>query len=251
MMGEELNAVAITERGVAGDRAYSLVDVETDKLVNAKHPQKWPEMFAYRAQYVSPPASPMDIPPVYITLPNGEIIESTSNGVEDKLSGALGKRVSLIRPSKSEKGFEGFVPTVEGVSDHDFVFDKTSPPGTFFDIGLIHIVTTSTINALRKIVPASRIESRRFRPNLVIHTDSQEGFVENAWVGRTLRIGEAVLRVKQPTQRCVMTTLAQGDLPKDLAILKAIYQHNGGHIGVYADIVQTGMVRVNDQVELI
>jgi uncharacterized protein YcbX len=137
------------------------------------------------------------------------------------------------------------------VSDHDFIFDKTSPPGTFFDIGLVHILTTSTIDALRRTVPGSRIESRRFRPNLVIHTDGAEGFVENTWVGRTLRIGEVVLQVKQRTQRCVMTTLAQGDLSKDLSILKAIYQNNGGTIGVYAEVVQTGTVRVNDAVELV
>jgi uncharacterized protein YcbX len=155
-----------------------------------------------------------------------------------------------VRPDESDKGFEGFVPTVEGVSDRDFVFDKISPPGTFFDIGLIHILTTSTIDALRKTVPHSRIESRRFRPNLVIRTDGAEGFVENTWVGRTLRIGQVVLQVKQPTQRCVMTTLAQGDLPKDMSVLKAIYQHNAGTIGVYAEPVQIGTVRVNDAVEL-
>jgi len=251
MMGEELNSVAITKRGVAGDRAYSLVDLETSKLVNAKNPQKWPEMFAYRARYVAPPASPEDIPPVFITLPDGEVIESTSGDAQQKLSTALRKRVHLARPDGSDKGFEGFVPTVEGVSDHDFIFDKTSPPGTFFDIGLVHILTTSTIDALRRTVPGSRIESRRFRPNLVIHTDGAEGFVENTWVGRTLRIGEVVLQVKQRTQRCVMTTLAQGDLSKDLSILKAIYQNNGGTIGVYAEVVQTGTVRVNDAVELV
>ncbi|WOD19099.1 MOSC domain-containing protein [Paraburkholderia kirstenboschensis] len=250
MMGEELNSVAITTRGVAGDRAYSLIDVETNKLVNAKHPQKWPEMFAYRACYTSPPVSPEHVPPVYIALPNGDVIESTSGDAEQTLSAALRKRVRLVRPDESNKGFEGFVPTVEGVSDRDFVFDKISPPGTFFDIGLIHILTTSTIDALRKTVPHSRIESRRFRPNLVIRTDGAEGFVENTWVGRTLRIGQVVLQVKQPTQRCVMTTLAQGDLPKDMSVLKAIYRHNAGTIGVYAEPVQIGTVRVNDAVEL-
>jgi uncharacterized protein YcbX len=251
MMGEELNAAAITTRGLAGDRAYSLVDLETNKLINAKHPQKWPKMFGYHARFVSPPVSPEDIPPVYITLPNGDIIESTAGDAEQQLSAALGKRVSLARPDGSDKGFEGFVPTVEGVSDHDFVFDKTSPTGTFFDIGLIHILTTSTLDALKQVAPQSRIESRRFRPNLVINTEGAEPFVENSWVGRTLRIGEVVLEVKQRTQRCVMTTLAQGDLPKDLSILKAIYQNNGGSIGVYAEPVTTGTVRVDDRVELI
>jgi uncharacterized protein len=48
-----------------------------------------------------------------------------------------------------------------------------------------------------------------------------------------------------------MTTLAQGDLPKDLSILKAIYKNNGGTIGVYSEPVKAGTVRVNDSLELI
>jgi hypothetical protein len=55
-----------------------------------------------------------------------------------------------MSPSRAIVAFEGFVPTVEGVSDRDFVFDKVSPPGTFFDIGLIHILMTSTIDACGK-----------------------------------------------------------------------------------------------------
>src|ERR1700687_6366109 len=107
MMGEDLNSVAVTKRGVAGDRAYSLVDVETNKLVNAKHPQKWPEMFAYRARYTCPPVSPEDVPPVYITLPNGDVIESTSGEAEQTLSAALRTRACLVRPDASATGFKG------------------------------------------------------------------------------------------------------------------------------------------------
>jgi len=41
-----------------------------------------------------------------------------------------------------------------------------------------------------------------------------------------------------------MTTLAQGDLPKDPDVLKTAVRTNEGHVGVYASIVQAGAVHV-------
>src|SRR6266536_6631493 len=56
-------------------------------------------------------------------------------------------------------------------------------------------------------------------------------FVENGWIGRTVAIGEAVrLNVTDPCPRCVMTTLPQGDLAKDLGILRAAADHNRVHV---------------------
>ena len=73
---------------------------------------------------------------------------------------------------------------------------------------------------------------RRFRPNIVVTPESGErSFVENAWVGHILAIGDEVrLRVTDPCPRCVMTTLPQGDLPRDLGILRAAADHNRVHI---------------------
>ncbi len=52
MMGEELNAAEVTERGVLGDRPYALVDAETGKVVSAKEPRKWAKLFEFRASFV-------------------------------------------------------------------------------------------------------------------------------------------------------------------------------------------------------
>ena len=51
MMGEELNAVRVTGRGLLGDRAYALVDAETGMVVSAKNPRKWPGMFVFHAAF--------------------------------------------------------------------------------------------------------------------------------------------------------------------------------------------------------
>src|SRR5437763_9560265 len=88
----------------------------------------------------------------------------------------------------------------------------TLPEGTFFDVAMVHLLTTATLDRLRALYPQGRFEVRRFRPNIVVQLASGEaGFAENAWVGHTLAIGTAVrLNVISPCGRCVMTTLAQG-----------------------------------------
>ena len=87
-------------------------------------------------------------------------------------------------------------------------------------------------------------------PNLVIETDGPDGFVENDWVGRTLSIGGVVFRIDGPCPRCVMTTLAQGSLPKDAAVLRAAVQNNGGNVGAYASVIRAGRIRRGDRAEL-
>ncbi|MFK7966189.1 MAG: hypothetical protein AB8C46_19680 [Burkholderiaceae bacterium] len=53
------------------------------------------------------------------------------------------------------------------------------------------------------------------------------------------------------TERCIMTTLAQGDLPADPAIARAINQHAGSSFGVYAAVRRPGLVRRDDPVTFI
>jgi uncharacterized protein YcbX len=55
MMGEELNASDVTDRGLLGDRSLALVDTETGKVVSAKNPKKWSPMFDFRAAFSEPP----------------------------------------------------------------------------------------------------------------------------------------------------------------------------------------------------
>jgi uncharacterized protein YcbX len=74
---------------------------------------------------------------------------------------------------------------------------------------------------------------------------------ENAWIGRTLALGDAVrLSITGPCARCVMTTLAQGDLPKDAGILRAAAQHNRANVGVYASVLEGGKIRRGEPVRV-
>ena len=71
MMGEELNATEVTERGLLGDRAYALVDRADGKAATAKNPRKWPRLFDFRAIFIAPARAAAPVPPVRIALPDG------------------------------------------------------------------------------------------------------------------------------------------------------------------------------------
>src|SRR5262252_5437609 len=141
---------------------------------------------------------------------------------------------------------------MEGLDHRDTVTDFGLPEGTFFDCAVVHVLTTATLDRLRGLYPQGRFEVRRFRPNLVVETSKgAHDFVENAWIGQVIAIGDSVrLSVTGPCPRCVMTTLPQGDLPKDTGILRTAAQHNRANVGVYASVLQGGNIRRGDSARL-
>jgi uncharacterized protein YcbX len=254
MMGEDLNAAELTQRGLLGDRAFGLVDSADGKVATAKNPRKWPRLFDFRAALAEAPVN--DGPgAVRITLPDGTIVSSEQSDVDQVLSQALKRDVTLRaaeRRSAQEATAEEYWPDMEGLDHRDTVTDFALPEGTFFDAAFVHVLTTATLDRLRGSYPQGRFEVRRFRPNIVVQTTGDvTDFAENAWIGHTLAIGEGIrLNITGPCPRCVMTTLPQGDLPKDTGILRTAAQQNAANVGVYASVTRGGTVRRGDVVRL-
>ena len=236
MMGEELNAAKVTEGGLVGDRRFVVVDPTTGKVAGAKHPRKWGNFFDYRAAYVEPPQAGSKLPAVRLTMPDGTVVTSKQPDLEDILSRAFGRPVAFAEASgngeSSGATAEEYWPDMEGLDHRDTVTEWELPAGTFFDLALVHLLTTATIERLRALYPEGRFEVRRFRPNIVVATEPDaQGFVENDWIGQTVAIGDEVrLQITGPCPRCVMTTLPQGDLPKDPGILRTAAQHNQANV---------------------
>jgi len=256
MMGEELNAADVTERGLVGDRQFAVVDAATEKVAGAKNPRKWGNFFDFRAAYVEPPVRGSKLPAVRLTLPDGTVLTSGQPDLAQLLSKALGRDVAFAEAqhsgASSSATAEEYWPDMEGLDYRDTVTDFDLPAGTYFDIAVVHVLTTATIDRLRELYPEGRFEVRRFRPNIVVSTGpDQQGFVENEWIGHTIAVGDEVrLRITGPCPRCVMTTLPQGDLPKDPGILRTAAQHNHANVGVYAAVIKGGTARRGDPVTL-
>jgi uncharacterized protein YcbX len=249
MLGEELDSVEVGDNGLLGDRAFALVDAATGKVASAKNPRRWPNLFGFRAAFIEPPRDARALPAVQITRPDGASSTTDAADVEATLSEAVGRPVRLARSAVEGATAEGYWPDEEWLPSRDEVFEFPLPAGTFFDDAPVHLITTATLDCLRGLAPSSRFDVRRFRPNFVVEPPhGAEGFVEDAWIGRTLAIGDARLRVEGHCPRCIMTTLAQGDLPKDPAVLRAAVQGNEGNVGVYATVVEAGRVSRGDAV---
>lgn len=276
MGGEQLEQVELGAHGILGDRAYALIETDTGKVVSAKSSRLFPDLLDCRAVFLEPPQPGGEPPAVRVTLPDGTSATSESGEADRALSEYYGRGVGLTRAAPEDFTVDMYHPDVEGadglgrrdtVADQKLGsaffaqvgMDSPVPVGSFFDLFPMSVITTSTLDQLNELAPESRFDPRRFRMNATVATN-ETGFVENAWVGRQLAIGDAVkLRVTMPDPRCVMTTLAQGGLPKDAGILKTLVQHNKVQVGpagqlpcagVYAVVEGSGTIRVGNPVTL-
>jgi MOSC domain-containing protein len=252
MMGEELNAIGVGTKGFHGDRAFAIADAETGKIASAKNPSKWPGLFNYRAAFTGP-FDNGTFPPARITFPDGSSLLTKDKNIEAKLSASLGKPVKFLAGAPPSGTLEEYWPDIDGLAKRDVVTNEAMPAETFFDCATIHFLTTATLDSLREFYPEGRFESRRFRPNFVIETPpGVKGFPENdEWNEKILAIGGDVkLKITGPCGRCVMTTLAQSDLPKDIGVLKTAAKRNEARVGAYASVLQGGTVRRGDEVKI-
>jgi uncharacterized protein YcbX len=277
MLGEHVATAELTPSGVVGDRAYALVDSETGKVVSAKNPKLWPDMFACQATFVGSPHRGQELPPVRITFPNDTSVTSDDPDVGGILSGFFGRRVSLAQAAPEDFTIDQYHPDVEELDPEghrDTVAESklgsaffaeaglpsAVPVGSFFDLFPVSVLTSSTLDRLNDLRPESRFDARRFRMNVIVATE-EEGFVENGWLGRDLAIGDEVrLTVSIPDPRCVMTTLAQDDLPKDNEVLRTLVRNNRLDVagsgrypcaGVYAVAESVGTMHSGDAVSLV
>ncbi len=264
MLGEELTHGQVYAQGFFGDRVCALLDSADGKIATAKNPQKWPNLFAFQAAFMDPVDETGTTPYVRITLPDGKIVTTQNEDVNQVLSHALNRAVRLVStvqrgtsvrsellPSTTAQS-EEYWPDIEGRDKRNTLTNFPLFPGTFFDSAVVHLLTTSTLNQLKDMYPEDRFQIQRFRPNLVVKTgEGHQGFVENEWIGRTLCVGKEVqLHIRNSCARCVMTTLAQGDLTKDPMILRTAVQYNQGNVGVYAAVVQGGIIHRGDRIRL-
>jgi uncharacterized protein YcbX len=262
MIGEELTAARLSDYGVLGDRAYALIDHSDGKVATAKNPRKWPTLFACAANLIERPDGSAQASAVRIRLPDGTMVTGDQSDVNQVLSKSINRDVTLAAiergggapsvPAGQTAKAEEYWPDIDGLDHRDAVTDFELPPGTFFDCATVHVLTTATLDRLRQFYPQGRFEVQRFRPNIVVKAvEGERPFPENAWIGHTLAVGDEVrLNVTGPCGRCVMTTLAQGDLPRDTDILRTAVQQNRANVGVYATVVRGGTIHRGDRVRL-
>ncbi|MHB8380741.1 MAG: MOSC domain-containing protein [Candidatus Binataceae bacterium] len=261
MLGEQLAQVAITERGAAGDRAWALRETATRRIASAK---KFAALFGFRAKYDDPLAAGNGSP-ITIHMPDGSTLHPDDPDAAEKISAALGRKITLERAETAVHERAGIDPktvfadvpieqVIPGLSAETLPQEFSLAKGSFFDTAVMHVIATGTLRHLAKLAGSKSIfDPRRFRPTLFV--DSGPGddcFVEDEWEGGELLVGSSVkVTAMVPALRCVMTTHPQDDLPRDLDVLRTSARHHRNNVGVFASIGAGGIVRIGDPVYLV
>ncbi len=233
MQGEICDELGIEANGVSGDRGFGVLDRESGTIISAKRDGRLLEASAR-----------MSGEGVCVRLPGGrEILEGID--IDRELTSWLGRDVRLV-PARLHG-----VGTFE--CPEDFERDESpsvrwqGPGHSFVDESDLHLLTTADLLLLKRQRPDLQWDVRRFRPNIVLDAGEGEGEGEgetsDKWIGRHLRIGDAVVRVTGACTRCVMTTRAQpGGVERQLDILRHVVRHCDNTVGVRAAVVQPGRV---------
>lgn len=259
MQGDAPDQVVVDADGIVGDRTWALRDIETGRIVSAKRPRPWRALLDCRATGVGDD--------VEITLPTGDVFNVHDGGLSVALEAMLGRSVYVEEAVRAQQGtYDSEWPEIEGISlsgDIELPTNLTGEGTSFIDLGILHLLTTTSMDSLRQADDELTVDVRRFRPSILLDTPDASGFPENDdWAGATLRIGSgddaAEILVGDPAPRCIMTTLAQGDLPREPQILQTIARINRrtnelgsfACLGSYATVARPGTIRTGDEITL-
>lgn len=225
MAGESLDVARLGWHGIEGDRRFAVRRVTDKSNFPWLSASKLPELILYKPFRLD--SSHAELLPTHVRTPDGNEYELQSNELREEISSRYGSDVELMNIKAG-------------------VFDEAS----------ISVITTSTVQCIERESGrgAGSCDVRRFRPNVVIESDSTEPFAEDRWVGQTLMFGEgdnsALIKVYMKDERCRMVNLDPDTAERDVQVMRAVVRLNKNYAGGYGTVVRAGELRVGQVVTL-
>lgn len=214
MRGETVSSLTVDDHGVVGDRilALRLADGKLASSKTTRHYCHVQGLLQFRA-------ITGDSGRVFIIFPDGHMRAATDPAVNHELSRFLNIKVELA---------------LENETPHR-------------DAAALHLLSEAALTLTSAdSLDQTKLDVRRFRPNLVLACGEA---VENSWVGQIIKVGDALLlKIDYRTERCVMITLEQDDLPSNPGLLRVLANHGNLYLGVYAHVIRPGTISVGDRV---
>jgi uncharacterized protein YcbX len=223
MAGVATHSAFLGWHGLQGDRRFAF------RRLNDKSGFPWltasrlPELLLYQPLGLDENAE--EPAPTHVRTPEGLDLAVGSAELQDSVTEKLGSAVELM---KLKHG----------------IFDEAS----------VSVINLATISAIGGEV-GQDLDTRRFRPNIVIATDSTEPFLEDGWIGGRLVFGSnedgPMVGITMPDPRCVMINLDPDTAQQDPRIMKAAVRLNENNAGAYGTVARTGQISVGQSISLI
>lgn len=222
MRGIPVREAHVSIHGFLGDRRYAFVQ----QALAAQDSFPWmtgrekPSMILHTPRFERTPTPEDKDVPVFVRTPHGAEYPVADPQLCEHISRMLGHPVFLLKNGRGN-----------------------------YDTQQVGLISLSSVQQLEQ-ESATTIDHRQFRANLYIEPVDGVPFVETGWVGRILRLGQsAQIGITKEDERCMMINLNPDTARQDPAVLRTVTQKHGQQMGIYANVVAPGLVRVGDMIQ--
>ncbi len=245
MRGEELDELFAGYGGVYGDRLFAFESSANEKGFPFFTGRDYRQIIRYRPRFRYPDkaARPVNLAEAIKRSPNVNPVSATAANLMVDVETPDGKSFAIDDPRLIEH--------LQTNTDTNHGLTLLRSDKAMTDCRPLSIFAIQTAKQIGDETGAD-VDKRRFRANVYLDLNSADGFAEDAFVGKSLRIGSKVIvQVLHRDGRCVMITLDPDTAEKTPAILKTVVQSHEGMAGVYAAVLIQGTIRKGDPVDLI
>ena len=222
MAGVPTASAFIGWHGLQGDRRFAFRRVNDNSGFPWLTASRLPELLLYTPLGLDENAE--EPTPTHVRTPDGTTLALGSAELQQSVVEKFGSAVELM---KLKHG----------------IFDDAS----------VSVINLSTISAIGREA-GDDLDTRRFRANILIESDTPEPFLEDGWIGGRLVFGNEdgpMLSLTLRDVRCVMINLNPDTAQQDPRVMKAVVRLNNNNAGAYATVARTGRISVGQSVSLI
>jgi MOSC domain-containing protein len=235
----EVDSVELGAGGVREDRRFLLID-DRDRMINGKHVG---ELQAIVADYCDPDRR------LRITLPGGpqleDVVRHDRPVVAQFYSGILRGRLVTGPWSDAISEFVGQPLRLVEAEDAGAV-DRGA-------LGAASLISRASLRRLADAGGCDGVDSRRFR--MLVEVDGVDAHAEDAWVGRSVRVGDALVRFEGHVGRCLITSRDPVTGTVDLPTLEILREYRNDvqsteplPFGIYGSVLEPAVIRIGDPV---
>ena len=222
MAGVQLDRAVLGWHGLNGDRRFAFRRLADQSGFPWLTASRLPQLILYKPTGTSEVDHDL---PTHVRTPDGAELALNSEELQNEISGRHGGPVQLMQLKHG-----------------------------IFDDATVSVINAATVRELEREAGRA-VDVLRFRPNIVIESNSDEPFGEDQWVGKTLRFGSddngPAISVTMRDLRCVMINLDPKTAEADANVMKTALRLNANHAGVYATVIRSGELRIDQKVYLV
>ncbi len=245
MRGEELDEMFAGHGGVYGDRLFAFESSASPKGFPYLTGREQREMLRYRPRFRNPDkaARPVNLTEAESMPPGANPLSTAPAELMVDVETPDGKTLAIDDPA--------LIDMLRAGIDEKHQLTLLRSDKAMTDCRPLSLFAVQSARKLGEET-GTAVDKRRFRANVYLDLASSDGFAEDEFVGRSLRIGsKVVISVLERDPRCMMITLDPDTGEKAPALLKKVAQAHSGMAGVYGALLVEGTLRKGDPVELL